>query len=143
MGCDIHMHVEVKIDNQWHYYGELHIRRHYALFDRLSHVRGYNYEGIAKNRGIPTDASAVTRVHFNSWGQDAHSEGYLTSEEIKDFIPIWNSQTRRYDHPQNLPFFYAEDLRYFFGNGYDNWYSEKENIPEEIQDFRFIFWYDN
>jgi hypothetical protein len=146
MGCDIHMHVEVKINNTWHHFSAQHVGRNYDLFDRLSNVRGNDYEGIARDRDIPEDASMITKLMYRRDGDDAHTPGYITSEEIKTFLPVWNSKTKQYE--SELPTFRNDDLDYFFGNGYQEWYEHVKGtgdscIPEEVEDFRFVFWYDN
>lgn len=135
MGCDIHVHVEVKIDGQWHHMEGLHVSRNYDLFSALAGVRGPG-PGVAPDRGIPEDVSALTKMLHNKWAGDAHSESYITSQELKSFLPRVGS----------YKCFSGDDLGYFMGDGFEPFYDEPRNpndFPKEMEDFRLVFWFDN
>lgn len=55
MGCDIHLHTELKINGQWQHYSAPSISRDYHLFGRLSMPR---YHDVTVPEGIQ-DARAV------------------------------------------------------------------------------------
>lgn len=108
MGCDIHMYVERKHEDQWHNcdyfvpsinwkeadgpYDSLFTRvpmyehRNYALFATLADVRNYGgTDYICEPKGFPDDASDYTRSEYEDWYGDAHSCSYLTLQELLDF----------------------------------------------------------
>ena len=41
MGCDIHAHLEIKIDGKWLYYSPVNINRNYNVFAKTAGVRNY------------------------------------------------------------------------------------------------------
>lgn len=93
MGCDIHGYVETDVrhyeedDRWWKPAGHLFpfVGRSYDSFGCLFGVRNYSqFEPIAPNRGIPGDASRTVTDEYESWGPDAHSETYVTYEELQD-----------------------------------------------------------
>lgn len=92
MGCDIHGHIEVdkshaEDDTWWETAGTLFpfVGRSYDAFGCLFGVRNYsNFHPVAKDRGIPSDVGREAKEDHESWGIDAHSETYLTYEEIQE-----------------------------------------------------------
>lgn len=60
MGCDIHLHTEVKINGVWHHMGAPSVPRNYRLFAKMAGVRGIETP-IAEPRGLPGDATLLTR----------------------------------------------------------------------------------
>lgn len=64
MGCDIHLHQEVKIGGEWHHYREQSVSRNYALFAKMAGVRNYGLTvtPIDEPRGIPDDATDGTEL---------------------------------------------------------------------------------
>ena len=51
MGCDIHLHVEVKIKGKWLHYNHPNIDRCYWLFTKMAGVR--EIEGVEACEGLP------------------------------------------------------------------------------------------
>lgn len=132
MGCDIHAHLEIKVEEKWIYYGNPRIPRNYELFSIMAGVRG-NEKPIAKIRGIPEDANITTALHFINWGQDAHSASWLSSVEISEkLIGEFNKTSESFEY---------EFFGYLFGNGWSLEY--RNEWPEFLQDYRLIFWFDN
>ena len=43
MGCDIHLHAEIKVNGKWEHYAHPHIRRDYRLFAKMASVRNAPY----------------------------------------------------------------------------------------------------
>lgn len=91
MGCDIHAVIEgkrpcdwLRAGFQWVVRDEPDIPRDYELFAFLADVR--NDDGIvpiAEPKGIPQDASYVTKAYAESWGEDGHSRSHLSLAELK------------------------------------------------------------
>lgn len=105
MGCDIHMHVEYRLDkkDQWRCgdYFKLNYShratpdytfvdffggRNYSRFAVLANVRNYaDTKYIDDPRGLPDDVSDIIKEEYESWGFDAHSCSYITLKELIDF----------------------------------------------------------
>ena len=131
MGTDIHMHAEIKIGEFWEHYSILEIGRDYDLFSKLAGVRGNDYDiAIAPDRGLPDDVSMVTAISRKTWGKDAHSCSYITSEE---FMELFKRVSNKHHFYKN----------FLFGNLYMDFFSEAGIFPEELEDFRFVFWFDS
>ena len=134
MGCDIHLHTEIKVDGVWHHVATANFERNYALFNFLAGVRG-DGPGIAPCRGVPEDASLVTRMDCDHWGADGHSHSFLHSYEIP-VVEDWLKDT-------------ADDLwperqwGYFFGNSWGGFVKYPHKRPTGVEDVRFVFWFDN
>lgn len=140
MGCDIHLHVEVKVGGQWHHYACPSIGRRYRMFHKMAGVRSLEEETdrpISPPKGLPRDPSLVTTLAALSWGSDAHTHSWLGGEEIKELGDwLWAMKPK-------------EDLEmdvlhcYLFGNGFGTHYLSPSSYPEEVEDVRFVFWFDN
>jgi len=101
MGCDIHAHAEVRINGKWEHYSDLHIKRNYELFARMANVRNHgDVEPISEPRGIPEDATFLTKFDFARWGIDAHSASWLSGVEI-ECLGDW-IKTRPFYGPNRL-----------------------------------------
>lgn len=145
MGCDIHLHIEVKIAGRWEHYGAPNIDRWYGLFEKMAGVCGDDENAISAPKGMPDDLNAVTLADCNRLGSDGHSHSWLDADEIV-LLDTW---LREKEPPKNDVF--AFDLEhgilrtYFFGNSFaipaDR--RKQEFEPEGIQDLRFVFWFDN
>lgn len=123
MGCDIHAHVEVKINGKWEHYNAPYIGRDYELFGNLAGVRRLTTP-VVPPRGFPDDASEVTALDFRRWGVDAHTPSWLTRDEVLK-VPAWNTRDR--------------ELGYLFGNGWERF----EDDEDPFEDARLVFWFDN
>lgn len=135
MGCDIHAHSELKINGKWHHMSELDIDRNYMLFTKMAGVRNYDAEiPISEARGIPKDVSELTKFLCDDYGSDGHSHSWLSSKEIKELI-IWAEKELKWD-----AFDSSNQFGYLCGNGYDDW---KPGDIKGLEDFRFVFWFDN
>lgn len=109
MGCDIHLHVEVR--DQSGNWSELegapsYRGRNYELFAMLADVRNYGetpgeiseadwlasadhgmlhsdrIDPIDEPRGLPDDVSAAVQQSSDEWGIDGHSHSWFTVEEL-------------------------------------------------------------
>lgn len=138
MGCDIHLHQEVKIDGEWHYYGEADVTRWYALFSKMAGVRNYlgGQEPIDQPRGIPEDCSLMTKVHYERWGSDAHSASWLNADEIAH-LEQWVEENGSEIHRTGRGLF-----GWLFGTSWGE-FAEEKQYCEPVEDIRFVFWFDN
>jgi len=151
MGCDIHFHSEVKRNGTWHHHSEANIRRNYAVFAKMAGVR--NRPGantpivpISKPKGLPEDATELTKLHSEKYGVDGHSHSWLNSKEISELHkwilcednPIeWfgDDGPWRWEH-ENMP--------YFMGNHLNGFVDYPEDWKDSgIEDVRYVFFFDN
>lgn len=131
MGCDIYLHQEVKVNGEWHHYRDRSVPRSYKLFGLMAGVRGEG-PAIAERRGIPADATFLTRYHHTNWDSDAHSASWLGSEEVGTLIKkFWRED----------PFEACDWFGYLFGNSWDGFHKYPDSRPEGLEDFRWIFWF--
>ncbi len=135
MGCDLHLHTEVKIDGQWEHYAEGNMDRDYQLFELMAGVRGDEDMAISPPRGMPEDASKLTRIICDDYGEDGHSHSYLTASEIPRLEEFF-----RKVRDDNFP---ERQWGYFFCNTWGGFSLHPKGIPHMIQDVRFVFWFDN
>lgn len=137
MGCDIHLHTEVKIDGQWHHYNTPEVPRSYALFSLMAGVRG-EHDPVTRRKGFPDDASAVTKLDQKHWDCDAHSYSWLSSEEILQL-----SERMKELWPKYNPLTESDYFGFFFENDYSGFHKYPEDRYEGVEDVRFVFWFDN
>lgn len=142
MGCDIHLHVEVKIDGVWHHYAHPSIGRDYELFAKLAGVRNYHgTEPIALPRGVPDDATIITKMEFDDC--HCHSHSWISAEEIvalEDWYRTRSDVQARFGQP-NVEY----DLMrcYFFHNTFGGFHKYPDERPDGVEDLRFVFAFDN
>ena len=135
MGCDIHLHAEVKIAGKWEHYAMPDCRRDYALFERMAGVRGNVANAISAPRGIPKNATTVTKFDRKRWGSDGHSHSWLSAKEI--------SGLREWDDKRGGGWDSKEWDQWLFGSYYSSFVKYPDDRPDGLQDVRFIFWFDN
>lgn len=142
MGCDIHLHIEVKINGKWEHYGAPSINRNYSLFEKMAGVRGEQSEAIAPPRGLPEDINALTRFEADLIDSDAHSHSYLTASELS-ILAKWYATTGTGKH--GMPNDIERDLVhcYFFGNSFAGFWDYPDEREDGVEDVRFVFWFDN
>jgi hypothetical protein len=151
----------------------LDIPRCSALFAILANVNNQRtpvpFSTIAMPRGIPADASMITKAWFQAWGNDAFSASWLTLREIDSFD--WNQVSQQYgnvdpsaahlfsDNPMGFPIdgwptgvpLSCSVLRTDSGNarwretyaesaGF-RWFREMLKPFESYEMLRFIFWF--
>lgn len=154
MGCDIHLHIEIKVDGQWHHYNHPQIPRNYWLFAKMANVRNYDtftcglIEPISQPKGFPDDATFTTKFDYEErWGDDAHSASWLNAKEIQTLAEWWRETFKKESYPQS--WFEASgggNFGYLFGNGYESFLKYKgkdDGYPRKLEDVRFVFWFDN
>lgn len=125
MGCDIHAHVEYKINDKWEHVKEVDIHRSYQLFGHL--VKGHSRSressiGIKEAQGLPKDVNAFTKMCLDD--VDYHTHSYLTGIQLKKLYVK--------DSEDNYPFLSDGEYNYIFS-------------IEEIfsKNFRLVFAFDN
>ena len=157
MGCDIHWYSETKRNGVWvcdqaDSFAVLveedndiqlddfpHRSRDYWFFGFIQDdVRSSWPWSFPQRFKVPDDCSKEIAINFKSWGEDAHSEGYLTRAEMKDKLhALKGLQTQHLIAPEET----TEAL---------NWHATKlakviadldSDVPDENQ--RIIFWFDN
>lgn len=140
MGCDIHLHTEVKIDGKWHHYGAPNVPRSYRLFGLMAGVRNDEVEPIAAPRGLPDDISEVTALSAKRWGSGAHSHSWLSSEELAILDERWYALGMGRTLESDLEHHY---FGYLEGNSWAGFSRYPDERPKGIEDVRFVFWFDN
>jgi hypothetical protein len=144
MGCDIHLHVEIKIDGVWEHYAHPNISRNYALFARMAGVRGNDYiKPIALPKGTPKDMTKVTRLDFEAWGADAHSASWLGLRDIV-MLEGWLDGQNWGDSALSTSLEHTILHTYLFGSSFSSLvlYPD-DNRVQGLEDVRFVFWFDN
>lgn len=141
MGCDIHLVLE-KHDEELGWIGIDAFRghrdrkgeyssphatdRHYRRFAALAGVRG----GGPEPRGVPGDASALTRLFVRDWDSDGHSHSWLpVAEAAKIFSKRFYSEEKPLD-PKSYEAEYPADY----------WFDADDAQADK---FRLVFWFDN
>lgn len=129
MGCDIHLHVEIKVGGKWLHYNAPDIDRNYRLFTKMAGVRARDNEinPIAQPRGLPPDASETTQWEAKRWELDGHSHSYLTSAELTE-LRNWGL---------------GDTFGYLCGSSLDGMMEYPTSYPPDLEDVRFVFWFDN
>lgn len=141
MGCDIHLHAEIKVCGVWHHYSKPQITRHYILFERMAGVRGDVENAIAAPRGVPDDATFTTRYDFDHYGSDAHSASWLGAEEISMLVKYAEEMKKILVRDWYSP--ELEEFGFLFGNGLEHVKRYPDSYPKGLEDFRWVFWFDN
>lgn len=151
MGCDIHLHTEVKIKGKWHHYAERNVERCYRLFAKMANVRNYEEYGItpiSDPRGMPEDASETTKFFCEEYGADGHSHSWLDAKEIDELYRFINDDLKLVGgRIKQSGWWPEENFGYFFGNtwaGWNRYQKYQEHLKEMgVEDVRFVFWFDN
>lgn len=141
IGCDIHVHIEVKMEGEWRHYSNPHVERNYRLFSLMADVRNYkDLEPISQPKGLPSDVTYLTRVDHEHWGVDVHDESYLTIGELIELKYRWKKLNHK--NPMN-EFLEIVFHTYVFSRGITGWYEYPSDNHMDIEDLRIVFWFDN
>ena len=141
MGCDIHLHIEYRVNGKWEHYAAPHVGRWYDLFSVMAGVRG-EYEPIVEPKGFPEDATIFTRWDYEMFGIDAHSASYLQNEEILQLSKWIKEQSKIEGAFYNLE--HTVLHTYMGGNGLCDFLEyDAEYAPEGTDAVRLVFWFDN
>ena len=142
MGCDIHLHTEVKINGEWQHYSVCHVTRNYALFALMADVRNDgSIEPVSLQKGLPMNMTPLTKFDYQDWKLDAHSSSWLTASEIKELHEKCKElNIFKYDRSM---FGFSDSFGYLFGNDWSGFIKYPDERLEGLEDVRFIFWFDN
>lgn len=140
MGCDIHFHSEVKIKGKWHHHAEKHVQRNYALFAKMANVRNNGrIRPISEPKGIPKNATLLTKMHIKQYGTDGHSHSWLSAREIVELYQFIRGNENDFEH-----MWLYDNMPYFMGNHFDGFETDKEYWEKfGVEDVRFVFFFDN
>lgn len=138
MGCDIHAHFEIKLNDKWEHFSAPRIQRNYRLFTKIAGVRSRKneeIEPIAAPKGLPDNLSVTTQLCADHRGLDGHSHTWLNHKEIQQLLETdFIAENWKFEH---------FELGYLFGNSWSDWSRNPDSYPPEIEDIRFICWFDN
>lgn len=141
MGCDIHVHTEVKINGQWHHYNAPEVNRNYALFAYMANVRNYgDITPISEPKGLPDDVSFMVQFDSDRWGDDGHSHSYLTADEIVLVDEFYKKLLEAREVKEQ---YWGNLFGWFFGDTFAGFTKYPEDRPEDVEDVRIIFWFDS
>lgn len=147
MGCDIHLHIEIKLEGVWQHYGCPQIPRIYHLFGKMAGVRDHTVDPITEKKGLPPDITLVTHAdYFGSTDPKAketrdnwHSESWLNKSEIEQLSKWLDEEMGGIQYERDLEHNILHS--YLFGNAF---WGDSEFKPRGIvEDVRFVFWFDN
>lgn len=142
MGCDIHLHTEVKINGTWHHYGIPNVDRNYTLFAKMAGVRNNGeVEPIAEPRGLPPDVTGLTQFDSDHWNGDGHSHSYLLANEIVQLKEWIEGERDRLS--DRSTWWQSRMFGYLFGNDWTDFMQYPTDRPKGLEDIRFVFWFDN
>lgn len=139
MGCDIHAHIELKVNGVWQHYSCPPLQRWYAMFAKICGVRNWEDSEIVPLvglKGMPEDATEITKICEKF--KDGHSHTWLAKEEFHKLLHWIDENSQAYPSPHFNYWHYH--IGYLCGNSF----LEYDDIsPKEFTDVRFICWFDN
>lgn len=148
MGCDIHIHAEVKVNGRWEYFGEHSFGRYYTAFGYMANCHRSEIDPVVPNKGIPHDINPLTKLYMDD--VDYHSHSWLDKEELakvcqrfrdhgKPNVPQCERCIARGDIEQEDE---GEDLT-FFANFIENIFEDIKDGHTAVLDYRLVFAFDN
>lgn len=148
MGCDIHLHIEIRVNGKWEHYGAPQVQRDYDLFALMAGVRNYsNSVPVAKPKGLPEDVSLLTEMHWKSSVDDWHTPSWLDEEEIRELRKRYQ---QLYVEPVSGSGHYLDyDLEfgvlgtYIFGSRLTDFKDFPDEHDMNYDAVRLVFWFDN
>lgn len=148
MGCDIHIHVEVRCNGRWEHYACPRVEPWYALFGIMAGVR-IEVDPIVPPKGVPDDMSLITRLDYEMRKAGIHTPSWFNEDEIDQLVE-WLKEKEKEAPKDYLWDDYqleAGILRgtYMFGNrltGHKH-HPDCQYMPKECDAVRLVFWFDN
>ena len=133
MRFKIEAHTEVKINGVWHHYSTPMINRNYDMFAYLGGE--FDRKKHLSLKGLPNDASVVTKIAYEHHGRDSFDPSWLSSEEIAEWAIAYPeiSVLGRINEGYQLGFLY--------GNSTESFLEYREEYPAEVEDIRIVFWF--
>lgn len=146
MGTDIHFVVEKKVDERWlglfdssHCDG-LANDRDYGLFGELAGIRCRGSQG-RKPRGVPDDASDLTKYHIADDGPDGHSHSFMSMSEFAESAR--HVDVVRKDEPVFTDDFGRKNpVKALFDIYIEEEFGENDG-SNSVDKYRVVFWFDN
>jgi hypothetical protein len=143
MGCDIHLHIEIKVNGKWEHFAAPSVNRWYELFEKMAGVCGDIENAISVPKGLPQDLSALTQHIYDYEKRDAECASYLTGNEIVELSEWLDKYGKQVNAVINYDLESGILKTYLLGNSFAGFYKYPEESPEWIEDVRFVFWFDN
>lgn len=141
MSCDIHVHVEIKLNGKWEHYNHPSVNRNYLLFAKIAGVRSdHTVEPVAMGRGLPDNLSVTTKLDSELWGTDGHSHSWMTANEAEE-VTEWYNKKSSVDY--NRPPLFG----YLFENSLDSYLKYPIDFLREValgfEEARVVFWFND
>jgi hypothetical protein len=137
MGCDLKIHVEIKVKKSgWLHWNHPQIKRNYKLFTKMANVRPSDeeeIEPISEPRGLPADITKTVRFHFAYDEIDLHSASWLDSREI--------AELQKWFDERFCASSFDRDFGWLMGNQFDMYEFPEDFEHTNIEDVRFVFWF--
>ncbi len=130
---------------KWLHYNHPRVDRDYELFEKMAGVRGHAKNAIALPKGLPDDATETTLFDREEDDGDAHSTSWLSSKEFSDVIVDLHAKRalRSLHHGQRYGGLDA-DFGWLFGGSFTYFVAGGiGDYPEQLEDYRVVFWFDN
>lgn len=172
MGCDIHMHVEIRENNEWHYFQGDHFSlsdwekeytkkskgnvpfdwRHYKMFGVLAGVRGEAIPIKEATYSLPEDVSDAVKLEWEN--DEGHSISHLTARDLyefdydKDIDTLTNKRRILFEKIKEKKWKYDSiDETYYdaLGGPDSMFFTHVKELSElgDLDDVRIVFWFDN
>lgn len=142
MGCDIHLHIEIRVAGKWHHYSAPSIARNYELFNILAGVRHNpdDPDPIIPPRGLPEDMTEVTRMDMDGFGKYGHHASWFGLPEICK-LTDWLTEQGGFKMGMDLEHHILHC--YLFRNSFAGVLKYPQDDHHGVEDVRFIFCFDN
>lgn len=150
MGIDLYIHVEVKIDNQWHHLTQkmffcLTTDHNYQLFLKLGWKSKKDQEekgsgAITTAKGLPNDATIITRLLAVVHDSRSYGHSWLSSTEVAELEDWWDKERQK--EGDLIPSL-SSQLGWLFNNRYKGFVDPtlRSDYPNELENFRWVFWF--
>jgi hypothetical protein len=145
MATCINLHTEIKIDGEWHHYGNPSLGHPYRLFAKMAGVRIEDEDDItpiAEPRGLPGGASVITQMDADHSDEYSHSHSYLDASEIAE-LEIWFKEDHMKKNPDVLVFNPETYWGFLLGDSWGSFTKNKKERRKGLEDIRFVFWFDD
>ena len=146
MGCDIHLHIEVKIGGKWEHWGSPDVPRNYALFALMADVRNDGtIKPICQPKGLPKDIHLLTKLDYNRAKSDYHGMSWFGVDEIIELNGILNNAAECREFFQRSYICLEIDIlkTWLFRNTFASFREYPKSYPSVLKDVRFVFWFDS
>ena len=138
MGTDITAYFEIRIDDEWHFFGQVEFDRDYYLFALMADVKNNGeVKPIALPKGLPEDLSTPTILLLDYYNEyNKFGESWLSYKEILKVLAYINEESIL-GHKDVMT------EHYNLGAFIERWEEIKLNPDYLVQDTRLVFWFDN